>query len=112
MKQGEPNIVVENIASDFPVLENLEAQMALIDIVQNKGDSAIIDKIICKDKESGELSKNIGLKIFAEALQDGSLQVEDVVEFNSSMDLSSEKAQEKWESLENKLGAIKPEQVD
>ena len=113
MKQGEPNTTVENVvAPDFPVLESLEAQMAPIDIVQNTGNSAIIDKIISKDKESGEVSKDVGLKVLNEALQDEALQVEDVIDLLSPIDLSLEKAQKKWETLENKLVATNSDQVN
>jgi len=103
---------MENVAPDFPVLESLEAQKALVDDVQKSGQSAIIDKIICKDKESEEVSKNIELKAFTEVLHDESSPIEDVVQLASSLDLSLEKAQETRESLDKNLVQMKSEQVN
>ena len=111
MKQGEPHTLVEKLALDFPILESLEAQMTLIDIVQNSGHSSIIDQIICKDIETGLLSKNIGLKVFAEALHDDSLPIKNVGELVSSLEISSEKAQKTWDSLEAKFVDTKSKQV-
>ena len=111
LRQDEPQKLIEKVALDFPILESLEAQMALIDIVQKSGHSQIIEKIICKDIETGKVSTNIGLKAFAAALHDESLPIEDVGEVVSSIDLSLDKAQQTWDSLETKLGDIKSEKV-
>ena len=35
LRQDEPQKLIEKVALDFPILESLEAQLALIDIVQN-----------------------------------------------------------------------------
>ena len=58
------------------------------------------------------MSKNIGLEVLNEALHDEASQVEDVVDLPSPLDLSSEKARKKRETVEIKLAAIKPDQVN
>jgi len=111
LKQGGSQRSIQTIALDFPILESFKAQMALVEIVQKSGHYKIIEKIICNDMETGEVSKHIGLEAFEETLHDKSFPLEDLSKIVSSLTFSLEKAQKTWSSLETKLKDIKSKQV-
>merc|ERR1711915_849030 len=97
----------QNKQIESPLIEDLEGQMTLIEIVQNAGHGSIITEIISDDVEKGELAKNVGLKAIERTLRDGTLSIKDVRDALAISSISSEKAQETWDSLENEWKNIK-----
>ena len=103
--------IKQNKQVDYPIIEDLEGQMILIKIVQNAGHDSIITEIISNDVEKEEFIKNIGLKAIERTLRDGTLSVKDVKNALAISSISSEKAQETWDSLENEWKNIKASKV-
>jgi len=105
------NEKMQNKQIESPLIEDLEGQMTLIEIVQNAGHGSIITEIISDDVEKGELAKNVGLKAIERTLRDGTLSIKDVRDALAISSISSEKAQETWDSLENEWKNIKAAKV-
>ncbi len=88
-------------AHEFPALETMESQMALIDAVQRGGQSAVINQVLAEEStsECPDLS-NIGLKALLTVLAvNESYNTDEIITNFQPEDITPQDAQEKYAQL-------------
>jgi hypothetical protein len=99
-------------AHEFPALENIESQMALLKAVEQSGQSAVVNQVLAEEStsETPDLS-NVGLRAFLNVLAvNESYNTDEIITNFHPKELSPELAKERYAQLVNQSKEVRTAQ--